>query len=58
MERCKGCWISGDAFPGPPNTFYWEFLGIILKDGRSGSVVEVARIQDGGTTFDIAGLAA
>jgi hypothetical protein len=58
MERYKGYWISGSAVAGPPNTFYWESLGTILKDGRGGSVVEVGRIQDNGITFDLAGLAA
>jgi hypothetical protein len=58
MERYKGYWISGSAVFGPPNTFYWESLGTILKDGRNGSVVEVGRIRDNGITFDLAGLAA
>jgi hypothetical protein len=44
MERYKGYWISGTAVPGPPNTFYWETLGTILKDGPKGSIVEVARV--------------
>jgi len=57
MERYKGYWISGTALPGPPNTFYWKSLGIILKDGRKRSVVEVGRIQHTGITFDLAGLA-
>jgi len=58
MERYKGYWISGSVVPGPPNTRYWDSLGSILNDGRSGSVVEIGRIQDGGITFDLAGLAA
>jgi hypothetical protein len=58
MERYKGYWISGSAVPAPPNTRYWESLGSILKDGRSGSVVEIGRIQDGGITIDLAGLTA
>jgi len=57
MEQHRGYWISGSAVPGPPNTFYWESLGVILKDGRKGSVVEVERIRDGGITFSLAGLA-
>jgi hypothetical protein len=40
-----------------PATRYWESLGCVLKDGRSGSVVEVGRIQDNGIKFDLAGLA-
>jgi hypothetical protein len=58
MERYKGYWISGSALPGPPHTRYWESLGCVLKDGRSGSIIEVGRIQDTGITFDLAGLAA
>jgi hypothetical protein len=58
MEQYKDYWISGSAVFGPPNTFYWESLGTILKDGRNGSVVEVGRIWDNGITFDLAGLAA
>jgi hypothetical protein len=57
MERYKGCWISGSAVPGPPYTRYWESLGCVLKDGRSGSVIEVGRIRDTGITFDLASLA-
>jgi hypothetical protein len=57
MERYKGYWISGSALLGPPNTFYWESLGSVLKDGRLGSIVEVVRIKDNGITFDYAGLA-
>jgi hypothetical protein len=53
MERYKGYWISGSAVPGPPYTRYWESLGCVLKDGRSGSIVEVRRIQDPGITFDL-----
>jgi hypothetical protein len=58
MERYKGYWISGSALPGPLNTCYWESLGTILKDGRSGSIVEVGRLQDNGVTFHLAGVAA
>jgi len=58
MERYKGYWISGSALPGPPNTSYWESLGCVLKDGRSGSVIEVERIQGSGIMFDLAGVAA
>jgi hypothetical protein len=58
MERYKGYWISGTAVPGPPNTFYWESLGTILKDGRKGSIVKVVRQRDNGITFDLDGLAA
>jgi hypothetical protein len=57
MERYKGCWISGSALPGPPYTRYWESLGCVLKDGRSGSIVEVGRIQDAGITCGLASLA-
>ena len=57
MERYKGYWTSGDALPGPPNTFYWKSLGSVLKDGRFGSIVEVVRIQDPGITFDLKGFA-
>jgi hypothetical protein len=53
MERYKSYWISGSAFPGPPYTRYWESLGCVLKDGRSGSVIEVGRIQDSGITLDL-----
>jgi hypothetical protein len=57
MEQHKGYWVSGSALPGPRYTRYWESLGCVLKDGRSGSVIEVGRIQDTGITFDLAGLA-
>lgn len=57
MERYKGYWISGSALPGPPNTWHWESIGSVLKDGRLGSIVEVVRIKDPGVTFDYAGLA-
>jgi hypothetical protein len=57
MERYKGFWISGSALPGPPYTRYWESLGCVLTDSRSGSIIEVGRIQDTGITFDLAGLA-
>jgi hypothetical protein len=57
MERYKGYWIAGSALPGPPYTRCWESLGCVLKDGRSGSIIEVGRIQDTGITFDLAGLA-
>jgi hypothetical protein len=57
MERYKGYWNSGSALPGPPNTWYWDSLGSVLKDGRGGSVVEVWRIQDPGITFDYADFA-
>jgi hypothetical protein len=57
MERYKGYWISGSALPGPPNTWHWESLGSVLKDARSGSIVEVVRIQDPGITFDLKGFA-
>jgi hypothetical protein len=50
--------ISGSALPGPPNTFHWESLASVLKDGRLTSIVEVVRIQDSGITFDLSGLAA
>jgi hypothetical protein len=52
MERYKGYWITGSAVPGPPYTRYWETLGTVLKDGRSGSIVEVGRIRDNGIRFD------
>ena len=58
MERYKGYWITGSAVPGPPYTHYWESFGTILKDGRSGSVMEVGRIKDNGITFDLDGMAA
>jgi hypothetical protein len=54
MERYKGYWISGGALPGPPYMRYWESVGCVLKDGRSGSLVEVGRIQDPGITIDLA----
>jgi hypothetical protein len=57
-ERYKGYWISGSAVPGPPNTFHWESLGCVLRNGRSGCVAEVGRIQDYSITFDLAGLVA
>ena len=50
MERYKGYWITGSAVPGPPYTHYWHPFGTILKDGRMGSVVEVVRFQDTGST--------
>ena len=43
MERYKGYWITGSAVPGPPYTRYWETLGTVLKDGRSGSIVNVSK---------------
>ena len=52
MERYKGYWITGSAVPGPPYTRYWETLGTVLKDGRSGSIVEVARFRDNAIRFD------
>ena len=58
MERYKGYWISGSALPRPPNTLYWESLGIILKDGRKRSVVESRADSNNGIRFDLAGLAA
>jgi hypothetical protein len=57
IERYKDYWISGSALPGPPNTFHWESRGTVLRDDRSGSVVEVVRIQDNGITFDLSELA-
>jgi hypothetical protein len=57
MERYKSYWLSGSALSGPPNTFHWESRGTVLKEGRSGSVVEVVRIQDPGITFDLKGFA-
>jgi hypothetical protein len=57
IEQHRGYWIHGSATPGPPNTSYWESLGIVLKPGRNGSVIEVARLQDKGMTFDMEELA-
>jgi hypothetical protein len=58
MMGCyKGYWISRSEGPRPPYTRYWESLGCVLKDGRSGSIVEVGRVQDSGITCDLAGLA-
>ena len=58
MQQHNGYWISGTALPGPPYTTYWESMGTVLKPGRSGSVVEVGRIQDPGFTFELQELAA
>jgi hypothetical protein len=33
----------------------WETLGCVPKDGRSGSIVEVGRIQDTRIKFDVSG---
>jgi hypothetical protein len=57
MEQHRGYWIHSSAVPGPPNMSYWESLGIVLKPGRNGSVIEVARLQDKGMTFDMQELA-
>lgn len=57
MQQHKSYWISGTAVPGPPYTTYWEALGTVLRPGRSGSVVEVGRIQDPGETFEMKELA-
>jgi hypothetical protein len=57
MEQYAGYWIDGSAIPGPPYTLYWESLGTILKSGRHGSLIEVVRLQDRGTRFDIRGVA-
>ena len=56
-EQHRGYWIHGSAVPGPPNTTYWESLGIVLKSGCGSSVNEVARLQDKGLTFDMEDLA-
>jgi hypothetical protein len=53
MEQYTGYWISGSAVPGPPNRRYWESLGIILKCGPHGSVIEVVRLQDTGIKFEV-----
>ncbi len=58
MQQHNGYWISGTAVPGPPYTTYWEALGIVLKSGRSGSVVELGRIRDPDETFELKELAA
>ncbi len=58
MQQHNGYWISGTAVPGPPYTTYWESMGTVLRSGRSGSVVEVGRIQDSGETFEMKELAA
>lgn len=53
VEQYSGYWISGSAMPGPPYTLYWESLGIVLKSGRHGSLVELVRLRDREARFDI-----
>jgi hypothetical protein len=52
MEQHRGYWISGSAVPGPHYTSYWESLGMVLKSGRQGSVIEVCPLRDTGATFE------
>jgi hypothetical protein len=57
VKRYEGYWMFGIAFPGPQYTRYWESLGCVLNDGRSGSIIEVGRIRDAGITFGLKGFA-
>jgi hypothetical protein len=45
MERYKGFLISGSAVPKFATGFDWYSQGIILRQGRLSSVVEVERIN-------------
>ena len=57
MEQHRSYWIHGSAVADPLNTPYWEPLGIVLKSGRGGSVIEVVRLQDKGIKFELKELA-
>ncbi|PYS10253.1 MAG: hypothetical protein DMG15_21385 [Acidobacteria bacterium] len=57
MQQHRGYWIDGSAVPGPPYTSYWESVGMVLKPGRQGSVIEVCRLHDSGVTFEMRELA-
>jgi hypothetical protein len=50
MEDYKGYFISGSAVPTYLTGQQSRSLGIVLKSGRLGSVIEVKRIE--GPTFD------
>jgi len=57
-QHYKNYLIAGSAIPGPPNSGrYWCAQGSILKIRPNNSVVEVARLNDNGITFDLAGVA-
>ena len=57
MEEHRSYWIHGSTIPSPSNTTHWEALGTVLRSGCSGSVIEVARLQDKGITFELKELA-
>ena len=57
-QHYKDYLIAGSAIPGPPNTgWYWYAHGSVLKCRPDGSAVQVARLNDNGITFDLAGVA-
>jgi hypothetical protein len=50
MEDYQGYFISGSAVPTYATGRQSKSLGIVLKSGRLGSVIEVKRIE--GASFD------
>jgi hypothetical protein len=57
MQQYARYWISGSAIPGPPYTAYWQSEALIYKSGRSGSIIQVARLVDLWLRFDLRALA-
>jgi hypothetical protein len=57
MQQHRGYWIHGSAVAGPPNTSYWESLGIVFKPSRQGSMIEMGRLRDSGITFEMSEVA-
>ena len=51
-EGHKSYLISGSAFPGPPNIFYWTELATVVQRRRNRLVVELIRVRMDDWTLD------